>query len=258
MTAKSPRLLSLAMMTALSMTIPVSAQDNESKFSKIDDFLSEQAAAKKTPPSETISHADANTDDTDNNDVVPLSDVQQEVIEVADVHVEESAPELLVPVTALPPLSQFLFKEDLYLTSNKLGKLFNADGEVFDIDKNATETDIAMLLASQTSDSCALISSNSNVMMRGENSSRAQTYLEVQSVSLSSFNYNDEDNMVYNFSFKKKLPLNDSNGKSGISISILCDVPDVYKDTPQDMKLADVNTAFQSLFDFKIAMYIEI
>jgi hypothetical protein len=254
MTQKSLRLLSLSIMASLSITTMANAQEAntaDSKFSKIDNFISQQKQSQTPPVDMKVVPAEEPQEKADI--VIAKEDSPVEVVE----EIQPPA-ELLVPVTAIPPLSQFLFKNDIYLTSNKLGKVFIAGGGVFDIDKSATESEIAKILSSASAPSCALTSNKSNVMMRGENSSAPQTYLELSDVSLLSFEHNGESDIVYRFSFKDKTPLNQTASSAKVSVEALCGVPERYKNNPQEMTLSDVSVAFNGLFDFKIAMYIEI
>ncbi|APD91910.1 hypothetical protein BM525_18690 (plasmid) [Alteromonas mediterranea] len=225
------------------------AQESDSAFSRIDEFLEQRT---------TLLSSDGAAEDAIEEKVeqpsqpeVAKHDVESEP-KATPKPIADSNPNHSIALMDLPPASQFVFKQDVYLSANKKGKYFHG-GSVLDISASASETEIVELLHSKNNSACALISNKSNIMMRGNDTTgRAPTFLEVSKVKLSSYS---QGSKIYTITFDSKRPKNvDAN--SSIDISIMCSVPQGVE--PSNVTLGDVNQSFGYMFDYTISNYIEI
>ena len=225
------------------------AQESDSAFSKIDEFLE-----KRT----TLLSSDGAAEDAIEEKVEPPSqpEMAKQNVEsepkATPEPIADNNPNHSIALMDLPPASQFIFTQDVYLSANKKGKYFHG-GSVLDISASASEAEIVELLHSKNDSACALISNKSNIMMRGDDTSgRAPTFLEVSKVKLSSYS---QGSKIYTITFDSKRPKNvDAN--SSIDISIMCSVPQGVE--PSNVTLGDVNQSFGYMFDYTISNYIEI
>ncbi|OUV23041.1 MAG: hypothetical protein CBC55_03065 [Gammaproteobacteria bacterium TMED95] len=225
------------------------AQESDSAFSRIDEFLEQRT---------TLLSSDGAAEDAIEEKVEQPS--QPEIVKQNDESEPKATPEPIannnpnhsIALMDLPPASQFIFTQDVYLSANKKGKYFHG-GSVLDISASASEAEIVELLHSKKDSACALISNKSNIMMRGDDTSgRAPTFLEVSKVKLSSYS---QGSKIYTITFDSKRPKNvDAN--SSIDISIMCSVPQGVE--PSNVTLGDVNQSFGYMFDYTISNYIEI
>ncbi|MEG3764867.1 hypothetical protein [Alteromonas sp. 14N.309.X.WAT.G.H12] len=232
------------------------------KFAKIDRFLASQSSLVEKSKSGTLVKKDARNVVQPSENAFPAKPAKE--VSAATVETRPEEPPKVLPkkinsventlLMDLPPASQFIFKEGVYLSANKRGKLFLRGGDVYDIDETASIRDVAELVTSREKSTCALLSNKSNIMMRGDdNSGRPPTYLEVSKISLNEY----PSGPLYIIDFESKPPKNVQQDTS-VNISLMCSVPKNKESAPESVNLADLNTTFDGLFEFKVSMYIEI
>lgn len=225
------------------------AQESEGAFTKIDKFLEQRTLL--LAPDKGVDDALAEPAEQSSQPEMVKQEVESES-KATPMPIAAENPNDAIALMDLPPASQFIFTQDVYLSANKKGKYYHG-GSVLDISASASDAEIVELLHSKGDRACALTSNKSNIMMRGDDSTgRTPTFLEVDKVKLSSYG---EGNKVYTITFESKSPKN-ADAKSSINISIMCSVPKGVE--PSSVNLGNINQSFGKMFDFTISNYIEI
>jgi hypothetical protein len=158
-------------------------------------------------------------------------------------------------LSEVPPNTRFYFKENLFIPAYKQGVLFVNSEPTYGVESNADVMEL-LLERPASEGACAIVSSKSNVMMKGSPSNSA-TYLDISSIEFfTGPGKSGDDEYVVRVSYFEK-PAKAVEGAS-VNVSVLCRIPSDLKSNLKSYTLGHMNKQMGGVFSFKMPSYIEI